>query len=212
MTHADSLRVVADSLQAAAVVAERIRASEVIESWHEFYLLAGTAAVTLVGLLFVSLSFNLEALLHESRAHVLSYARSTLLNFTYVLVVSLGFLIPNQHPGLLAVLIGIASAAVGTVHVVASRRSRDTSGAGSDATTEAFERRMRRRGRIYTICYAIAFVNAVALFVTRVPELTYNMVGLICMLLGNSMGISWDLLVEVGKLKAEMARQGEIRK
>lgn len=31
---------------------------EVLDGWHEFYLMAGTAAVTLVGLLFVSLSFN----------------------------------------------------------------------------------------------------------------------------------------------------------
>jgi len=42
-----------------------------IEHWHEFYLLAGTAAVTLVGLLFVALSFHLDTLLHESKTHLL---------------------------------------------------------------------------------------------------------------------------------------------
>ena len=53
----------------AAGMFEGMRAAqeaELIERWHEFYLLAGTAAVTLVGLLFVSLSFHLEALLHET--------------------------------------------------------------------------------------------------------------------------------------------------
>ena len=197
MTPADSSHAM---VVMAGTLAERAHAAEVFAGWHEFYLLAGTAAVTLVGLLFVSLSFNLDVLLHESRIHLLAHARSTLLNFTYILVISLGFLIPNQSVPMLATLIGTASAVVGTIHVITSRAPR-----GRTITT--FERSMRRRGRIYTVCYAITLLTAIAMIGTRTPELVYNMIGVICALLGNAMGMAWDLLVEVGKLKREMAKE-----
>jgi hypothetical protein len=34
-----------------------------------------------------------------------------------------------------------------------------------------------------------------------VPELLYNMIGGVCMILGNSAGTSWELLVRVAKHK-----------
>ena len=67
---------------------------------------------------------------------------------------------------------------------------------------------MRRRGRLYTIGYGIGLVNGVAMIVTQAPELAFNMIAVVCMLLGNAMGMSWDLLVEVGKLKSEQRSGG----
>ena len=32
-----------------------------VEHWHEFYLMTGTAAVTLAGLLFVAISLHVDA-------------------------------------------------------------------------------------------------------------------------------------------------------
>ena len=103
------------------------------DGWHDFYLLAGTAAVTLVGLLFVALSFNLDVLVHETKAHVLAHARSTLLTFSYVLVVSLSALIPGQRPRLLGVMLLTASLIVGGLHAlnlrprpIPKRRGRST--------------------------------------------------------------------------------------
>ena len=196
----------ADSLNAAAatLAAQHAEMTEFFERWHEFYLLAGTAAVTLVGLLFVSLSFNLDVLLHATKAHLLAHARSTLLVFTYVLIVSLGFLIPFQGIRVLATMIGVGSAVFGTIHVLSSRTA-------STVHLNAFERSLRRRGRIFTGCFAFAFLTAVGMLVTGVPELSFNMISVICALLGNAMGISWSLLVEVGKLKIEMARASEKR-
>lgn len=199
----------ADSTHAMTVMmgplAERAHAAEVFAGWHEFYLLAGTAAVTLVGLLFVSLSFNLDVLLHESRAHMLAHARSTLLVFSYVLVVSLGVLIPQQSALQLGVFITVASFIVGTIHARSMRLPRGT------APTK-FERTMRRRGRIYLIGYSIAFLTGVGMLATREPQMLFSMITVICMMLGNAMGVSWDLLVEVGKLKAEMERETGPRK
>src|SRR5438874_536787 len=63
------------------------------QRWHDFYMLAGTAAATLVGLLFVGLSLHLRAVL--SRSEVRSLARVTLANFGLLLFVSLFMVIPQ---------------------------------------------------------------------------------------------------------------------
>ncbi len=169
---------------------------EGFEGWHEFYLLAGTAAVTLVGLLFVALSFNLDVLIHESKAHILAHARATLVCFTYVLIVSLGFLIPAQSAGRLGMMLAIASLVVFGVHLGGMRRK-----PGTQAVK--FESGMRRRGVVFLIGYLVAAINGILMIVTNEPLLSFNMIGIICMLLGNAMGTSWDMLVEVGKLRAE---------
>jgi hypothetical protein len=62
--------------------------------WHEYYLLAGTAAVTLMGLLFVSLSIHIERVAHESGRHLEAMAREAFSSFLIVLFVSLMMLTP----------------------------------------------------------------------------------------------------------------------
>jgi len=170
-----------------------------IEGWHEFYLLAGTAAVTLVGLLFVALSFNLDALIHETKAHVLAHARSTLLTFSYVLVISLGALVPGQNTRMLGVMLAATSLVIGTLHVISLR-------ARPRPAPTTFDRSMRRRGRVALIGYAIVLLTGALMVWTHEPGVMFNMIGAICLLLGNAMGVAWDLLVEVGKLKAEMPK------
>jgi len=174
--------------------------AEFFDRWHEFYLLAGTAAVTLVGLLFVALSFNLDVLLHETKAHVLAHARATLLSFTYVLIVSLGFLVPFQNLRVISVLIIVSSIVVGGSQLRQPRRPR-----GMEPLP--FERKMMRRGIVFLIGYVLALAIGIAMMLLGAPELTYNLIGIICMLLGNALGSSWDLLVEVGKLKAAQAAE-----
>ncbi len=49
-----------------------------VGGWHDFYILAGTAAATLVGLLFVGLSLHLRVVIASSE--VRSLARVTLAN------------------------------------------------------------------------------------------------------------------------------------
>jgi len=172
--------------------------AEFFDSWHEFYLLAGTAAVTLVGLLFVALSFNLDVLLHETKVHVLAHARATLLSFTYVLIISLGFLVPFQNLHIISVLIIVSSIVVGSFQLRQPRRPR-----GMEPLP--FERKMARRGMVFLIGYVLALIAGIVMLFFGVPQITYNLIGVICMLLGNALGSSWDLLVEVGKLKAAQA-------
>lgn len=166
-----------------------------LEQWHDFFLLAGTAAVTLVGLLFVALSLNLDVLIHDTKAHLLQHARSTLLSFTYVLFVSLISLVPGQGLRLIAVNVFMLSAISLGVHLFGAYRARRKS-------TSAEENFMRRRGRTLVVGYVLGIGVGVALAVDHDPQWMYWMVGLVCMMLGNAAGSSWDLLVRVGKLKA----------
>ena len=56
-----------------------------LERWHDFYLLAGTAAATLMGLLFVSLSIHLEKIVAEGGAHLEAISREAFASFIIVL-------------------------------------------------------------------------------------------------------------------------------
>jgi hypothetical protein len=75
------------------VAVETFRRS--IEPWHDYFLLAGTAAATLMGLLFVSLSIHLEKVVHERGKHLEAMARESCASFVIVLALSLMMLAPE---------------------------------------------------------------------------------------------------------------------
>ncbi|HEY8761818.1 MAG TPA: hypothetical protein VIP52_13020 [Candidatus Dormibacteraeota bacterium] len=66
---------------------------DTIQRWHDFYVTAGAAAATLVGLLFVGLSLHIRVVV--SHPDVRSLARATLTNFFAVLLVALVILAPT---------------------------------------------------------------------------------------------------------------------
>jgi len=172
--------------------------TEFLEKWHDFFLLSGTAAVTLVGLLFVALSLNLDVMIHDTKAHLLQHARSTLLSFMYVLFVSLIGLVPRQGLRMIAVNLVMLSAISLGVHLFSAWHARRQ-------ITSTEERFMNRRGRTLVLGYTFGIGFGAALIYTHDPSLLYFVVGLMCLMLGNAAGSSWDLLVRVGKLKASGA-------
>jgi hypothetical protein len=64
------------------------------EAWADFYLVAGASAAVLIGLLFVALSINREAV--AVHAHFRGQARQAIYALVYVFVISLVVLIPDQ--------------------------------------------------------------------------------------------------------------------
>jgi len=175
--------------------------AEVIDSWHEFYLMAGTAAVTLVGLLFVALSLHLDTLLHETRAHLVTHARQTLLSFTYVLFISLAFLAPNPGPRVLGTMV----AAISFVMAATTMRM---SGIGVFRRGERdLDALYRRRTLIVLLGYALCGGTGIAMAALIIANIPLAMIGGIFALLGNAAGASWDLLVQVGRLKRSGARE-----
>ena len=67
-----------------------------LEHWHDFFILAGTAAATMMGLLFVSLSLHIEVVVADRKAHLAVIAREAFANFLVVLLLSLLMLSHTQ--------------------------------------------------------------------------------------------------------------------
>jgi hypothetical protein len=168
-----------------------------VERWHEFYLMTGTAAVTLAGLLFVAISLHVDALVHPSREHLLSLARATLLSFVFVLTLSLMMLVPA--PGMR--VMGVTWLLLGTVFSGITLRQILRSPIHHDDFSRGL---FRRRLMFPLIGYAWTAVSG-AVLLRREPEALFLIVGALCMLLGNAAGTSWDLLVRVARIRRRAA-------
>ena len=176
------------------VSAREMGFAEWLHSWHEFYLLAGTAAVTLAGLLFVALSLHLDQLVEKNHEHLLALSRATLFSFVLVLIASLMMLVPGMSPRLVGVMLTTVGV-VGCVTVFLTMRSARHHLAGGFSLTQ-----LRRRALIPYIGYGMIVVSGVGLL-NGIPEMLYQMIPACCMLLGNAAGTSWELLVRVAASK-----------
>src|ERR1700720_4483152 len=90
---------------------------------RDFYILAGTAAATLVGLLFVGLSLHLRTVI--AATEVRSLARVTLANFGAVLFVTLFMVITEDKSAAASQLIGsgVVSLVITAPSLVSSARN-----------------------------------------------------------------------------------------
>jgi len=69
----------------------------IIDEWHDFYMLAGSAAATLLGLLFVAVSLHIDTIAKTRKSSdVVEFARRTLSNFLVILAFAFIFVIPSQ--------------------------------------------------------------------------------------------------------------------
>ena len=66
-----------------------------LETWHEFYLLIGTAGMTLTGLLFVVVSLGPRVVANHQATGVRAFISPNAVYFATTLVVSAVFLIPD---------------------------------------------------------------------------------------------------------------------
>ena len=71
---------------------------QAIELWHDFYLMVGTSAATLIGLLFVGLSINMDIIRREENVGFSALASQSFINFLFMLFIAITFLVPDQGP------------------------------------------------------------------------------------------------------------------
>ena len=91
-----------------------IWAVEVLKEWHDFYILLGTAAATLLGLLFVAVSLGAGYLTDAHQSGTRTFMSPVILHFTSVFFLSAVALFPSHQPEFFAALIG-ATALIGAV-------------------------------------------------------------------------------------------------
>jgi hypothetical protein len=165
-----------------------------VQSWHDFYIVAGTASATLVGLLFVSLSLHLRAVL--ARPEVRGLARATLANFGVVLLVALVLVIPEDAPaaGYAFAAIGAASVLIIAAPALAASRSR---------TRTMPIRLLVMRFAFSVIGYAGTLAAGVLLTTGVVRAAFASLAAATILLLVISLRNTWDLLVSVGEATME---------
>jgi hypothetical protein len=82
-----------------------------LESWHDFFVLLGTAGATLLALLFVAVSLG-AGFLSDSRAGATrAFFSPVVVHFSAVFFLSAVALMPGHRPGFFAVVIGICALA-----------------------------------------------------------------------------------------------------
>lgn len=92
-----------------------MKLSDALETWHEFYSLAGTASATLVGLLFVAASVGSGVFSHDRPAPLRVFLSASIVNFSSVLAACLVLLSPIESWLLLGLAV-VACGMIGLVH------------------------------------------------------------------------------------------------
>jgi len=149
-----------------------------MQEWHDFFVLAGTGAATLLGLLFVALSVNKESI--AARPLLRSLARQTFLSFGVVLVVSLLGLVPTRDVSErtigLCLILGVLGVAVFSATVVWQTLQQNRR-MGREPSSER-----RRDKREYVSRVAIFNAGLGCVFVAGVP-----------LWRGDELGVRWLL-------------------
>jgi hypothetical protein len=72
----------------------------IITSWHDFYLLVGTGAFTLIGLMFVAVTFGAHLIDEKNMPTARAFLDPTILHFVQVLVIAGIALVPGMETAL----------------------------------------------------------------------------------------------------------------
>jgi hypothetical protein len=97
---------------------------ESLHEWHEFYLLVGTAAATVLALLFVAVSLGAGYLTARHQAPTRTFMSPVVIHFTSVFFIAAVCLIPSHGPVFFSALIaatallGVAVSTVTSVLVI----------------------------------------------------------------------------------------------
>ena len=98
--------------------------TELLHAWHEFYLLIGTAAGTLIGLMFVAASISASYMTEKHQAGIQSFYTPTVVHFASVLITCIVLLAPLAATSLGALLLAIGAFGLGYASFVWVRMGR----------------------------------------------------------------------------------------
>jgi hypothetical protein len=160
--------------------------AQLLDGWHDFYLLVGTASATLVGLLFLALTLNVEILRRDEFGTTRLHARRAFSCFINLLVVSGVLLIPDQsHTGA-----GVPLAMIGGISLLSTvRRLVPIHGA---AQSEGIGEMFRHSGLILIGILAL-MVLGICIWAGWDEALNW-MPGVVLTLLGAASQGAWELL------------------
>ena len=163
--------------------------SELIKEWETFYLMVGTAAATLIGLLFVAVSINIDSFHRKASTDLHHFAALTFNCFFYTLLMAILFLVPRLSPLelgiplLLLSLLGLANMLIqkNRVQKIPSKRQ---------------HRPIANRFNLPIVCLAGLLIVSIGTMFQFTLSL-YGMIPVIIFLLASASQNAWALLVQV---------------
>ena len=164
-----------------------------LDRWHDFFLLAGTAGATLLGLLFVSVSLKTDVIMRSSERHLRSQAVSAFESLLFTMILSLAMLIPfgsQRLVGVFLVTLGAVGMLRSTMHVLSS---------GQDLVHAAASA-LRRRLLLPVAAHAVIVWTGIQILLRRETSALFLMVAPLWLLI-TATRTAWQLLVEVGEAK-----------
>lgn len=169
--------------------------ADALREWHDFYVLAGTAAATLLGLLFIAVTLNADLILAGNRPHIKRVAGQAFQNYIAVLLWAMLFLVADQPPHVLAVQAVTLSAVMLVWAIHRLRRALSMSD-----ETFARSRTLRRllpsvAAYILMLCFGWKLRQGLATDEAKVFAFAP------ILLLLAATGTSWDLLVRVAEIR-----------
>lgn len=160
-----------------------------LDSWHDFYLAAGSASAALLGLLFVGVSINLSAISSAERVDLRTRANLAFSNLLYLLGISLIVLVPGSDPGTLAISFTVV-AGLGLLRIIRRvfglRRAAD--GVWNQRDT------LRRLAWTFAADVVLLYIAASLASSGDARWLTGLTIVVFVLLIGAA-DVSWDLLV-----------------
>ena len=162
-------------------------------TWHDFYLTAGAAAATLIGLLFVGVSINIDAFTAEAGVGIRLLAEQAFSNFVFVLLIALFVLVPNQDPQSLAIELAV----VGVVGAIRVARRAVAFRHGLADQTGGWRYVFRRLG-LSGLASVVQIVVAWNVVPNPISSFFW-LIGVVLVYLTSAADSAWDLLIEVGR-------------
>lgn len=98
--------------------------TELLHAWHDFYVLIGTAAATLIGLMFVAASISASYMTEKHQAGIQSFYTPTVVHFATVLISCVLLVAPLAVTPLGALLLAVGAAGLGYACFVWRRMGR----------------------------------------------------------------------------------------
>ena len=172
---------------------------EAVESWHDFYMLTGSAAATLIGLIFVAVSLHIDVIATAKKSSDIStLARQTFSNFILILSFAFIFMVPSDTP----FGIGIPLLSLGILGIAQTARLYRSFGFRDGSRDQVFKTGQIWRALLIpnTICFLALIFVAVDILQGNTRYLSW-MVLVIIWLLISATENTWNLMLRVAEIK-----------
>jgi hypothetical protein len=177
-----------------------------IESWHDFYMLAGSAAATLLGLLFVAVSLHIDILAKARKsADVSMFALQAFANFLIIISFAFIFMVPGEGSSSM----GIVLMSLGLLELwrTATLWRSFEFGDKKERILDAWQFRLRLLIP-NTICYAALIFISVNLLFGNAGYIGWMIMVIIWLLISASQN-AWILMMRLAEIKQEHSAGGE---